>query len=361
MREREREIFKTKAMSTYIVFVIIVMLSVQCSIAKTLRHAQSSVGETNGDCRSIREMADPSAKEETIRGYTAFIDGDIKGSNNILPLGGGKPFVYFDPEDWGDMPPPIPLGIGTMYPKVIQGWKAHYQPPHNQIEKAMKVAVEKLLELKANFKVVGGVESDDTLADRDKNVWKTFTNPPINADNKNNLFGKMITIYGHRDYTFEADPEHLSTIVTELNTALRDAGIDGRSNVPPSDCRIEGLLSGFSMRFGIHRDGYHEIDNQMYKMTQKGDGAFVCWCRDDDGGEERECDCPTHTRRRHYEGEETHHIYEDDIRRADEAIDKRRCTCRPDWVNFNAGDLVPKCPKKDDMLQKYVATDSIMI
>ena len=172
----------------------------------------------------------------------------------------------------------MPLGSGSLYPKVKQGWKVHYQPPHNQIKKAMKVAVEKLLELEANFKVVGGVGNADK---RDKYVWATFTDPPVNAHTENNVFGKMITIYGHTNDVFDADPEHLSTIVTELNTALKAAGIDGHSNVPPADCRIEGLLSGFSMRFGVHKNGYDAVDSQMYKTTQKRTVRLLV--SDDDG------------------------------------------------------------------------------
>ena len=96
-------------------------------MAKKLRrkhaHSHSSAPTaTRGDCRSVREMADASTKAATISGYKAFIDGDIEGCRDIMPLGEGKPFVTFDPTEW-PMPPPMPLGSGSLYPKVKQGWK----------------------------------------------------------------------------------------------------------------------------------------------------------------------------------------------------------------------------------------------
>ena len=353
---------------------VVLLLSINVSMGKVLRHAQSSVGESKGSCRSTRDMPSDEERDATVAGYNNFIDGEIVGKEMIFPIPGTAFIEIVPPVNYDDEMPRQGLEWKYMYPKVLQGWKVHYQPPHRQIQLAMKTAVETLLRLKANFKIVGKVLREDGDAEkRDGYVWKTFSDPPIDGESENNLFGKMITIYGYKyDDVLEPDVTKLSEIVVELNDALKKAGINDQSNVPPPDCRLNGdFLSGFSMRYGVHKSGYTHLDNQMYKIIQKHDGSFVCMCADrypaEDElsspkrkvGEEYECECPTYTRSRHREGDVRTHIYEDDIRKATRAIEKRECTCRPDWVTWNAGDLEPRCPKKGSILRGH--EDSIIL
>jgi len=351
-------------------FHVMILLSMQeRSTGKVLRHAQSSVGEAKegeGECRSKHDMPKPEAEEATIAGYNSFIDGVINGEDHLSQVGTCFVHILPPPSDDDEDIPSRMLTLENAYPKVVQGWKVHYQPPHGQIQIAMETAVEKLLELKADFKIVGVIGHDERTR-RKKYVWMTFSDPPVNEHSKNNLFGKMITIYGHKHDFKEPDPMKLSKIVVELNRALKEVGIVEPSNVPPPDCRMRGedFLSGFSMRYGVHRNGHNAlIDSQMYKITQKSDGTFVCWCEvfdsdieslsddeENEPSEVNECECPKYSRRRHRDGDATGHIYEDDIREATIAIQERDCTCRPNWVTWNAGDLVPECPNKGTMLE----------
>lgn len=136
---------------------VVLLLSINVSMGKVLRHAQSSVGESKESCRSTRDMPSEEQRDATVAGYNNFIDGEIVGKDMIFPIPGTAFIQIVPPVNYDDQMPRQGLEWKYMFPKVLQGWKVHYQPPHRQIQLAMKTAVETLLRLKANFKIVGKV------------------------------------------------------------------------------------------------------------------------------------------------------------------------------------------------------------
>ncbi len=239
-----------------------------------------------------------------------------------------------------------------------QGYKVHYQPPPRDVEAAVYTLVKALFDLKVEYKMV-----------KPQAVWATYSDPPwVSHSGGNMLFGKMFTLY-------TAD----SSVLQQLDAALRGAGVaQGLSAtdlvaIPPWDCLVVSVVAdaaghqdvdkdqemaadedggrrrqqqqqhamgpGWSVRYGVHKAGRDGLlDTELLVMNKGGQckaasGAGWIACPDGNGGVSTEHD-----------------------RRPDgfagvSALARRRCACRPDFVDWDPKGIALLCPCAESVWQ----------